>query len=228
MSDAKERPLQDELFMLADELRAMATLDGHFSRDPYQLEHADRMMSMAARLAALAEGTPPDHIERLFRAEPWFHASPAFGVEAATFDHEERLLLIQRKDNLLWALPGGFAEIGHTPTESALKELWEEAGVRGQAARLLGVFDGRYWETGARIHMVRLVFLVIGDDAPPVPGKECLAARYFHRDEIPHQLHLGQEMLVPKVFELAGSGETFFDPATTVGVDLPRYQRPEG
>ncbi|MFN8540763.1 MAG: NUDIX domain-containing protein [Thermomicrobiales bacterium] len=65
-------------------------------------------------------------------------STPAAGVDALVLDGAGRVLLVQRKDNGRWAMPGGIAEIGHSPAESALKELWEEAGLRGEASSCWG------------------------------------------------------------------------------------------
>jgi len=39
------------------------------------------------------------------------------------------------------SLPGGWCDVGYTPTEVAEKEAFEEAGIRVKAGRLLAVFD---------------------------------------------------------------------------------------
>ncbi|MFL6023912.1 MAG: NUDIX domain-containing protein, partial [Marmoricola sp.] len=52
-------------------------------------------------------------------------------VPAATVfvqDDEGRVLMIQRSDNGLWALPGGVMEIGETLGQCAEREVEEETG----------------------------------------------------------------------------------------------------
>jgi len=147
-------------------------------------------------------------------------------AEAAVFNPDGEILLIRRRDNNLWALPAGLVEAGQTPAEAAIKELWEEAGVRGTATRLLGIFDGRLWDAPSRVHMLRLVFLVDSPDACPVPGVEAVEARFFFPSVVPAELHPGQEALIPKIVELAGSARVYFDSATSIGEDMPSYQRP--
>ena len=38
-------------------------------------------------------------------------------------------------------MPGGFGEVGYSPTENILKEIEEETGFTAKAERLLAVFD---------------------------------------------------------------------------------------
>ncbi|MEJ7651960.1 MAG: NUDIX domain-containing protein [Chloroflexia bacterium] len=138
------------MYLVADELRGMSALMREFAADVYTRERADRLAELALKLAAIAEEATVEEVRARFPRDDWSRVSPAVGVEAAVFDETGGVLLVRRRDNGLWALPGGIAEIGQTLPEAALRELWEEAGLRGEAVRLLGVFDGRLWGSRSR------------------------------------------------------------------------------
>lgn len=159
---------------------------------------------------------------------PGAASKTAIGVEAVVFDARGDMLLVRRKDNAHWAIPGGIAEIGQTPAEAALRELWEEAGLRGEVRRLLGVFDGRLWGSRSKVHIIHFVFLVACTDHPPIPGVEMLDARFFASDALPAAMHRGHGERVPKCFALARAGETWFDPAASDDRAMPMHQRPTG
>lgn len=218
--------LRQALYLIADEMRGMATLGRTFAGNIYETERAHRTMELAAQVAALAEGEPVEEVRALFEAEPWLRASPALGVDAAVFDPDGRVLLIQRKDNGLWALPGGIAEIGSTPAEATLRELWEEAGLRGEVTRLLGIFDNRHWPSRSKVHMWQLVFLVTCAELDPVPGIECLGARFFAPEALPPDLHGNHGPRLVETFAALRSGQPYFDPGTSIGVAMPMGQRP--
>ncbi|MCA1670086.1 MAG: NUDIX domain-containing protein [Thermomicrobia bacterium] len=220
--------MRQELYLIADEMRGMATLGREFAGNVYELERAHRMVELAARVAALADEGTLGEVRGVFAAEPWHRISPAIGVEAAVFDARGDILLVQRKDNARWAIPGGIAEIGQTPAEAALRELWEEAGLRGTVRRLLGVFDGRLWGSQSKVHLIHVVFLVECAEPMPVPGVEMLAARFFAPGALPEAMHRGHGERVPRCCALARTGETFFDPAASMDTDLPMHQRPSG
>lgn len=216
--------LQQALYLIADEMRGMATIGNHFAHNIYEVERAHRIMELAAKIAAMADEQPLEMVKQIFEAEPWLRISPAIGVEAAVFNPQRELLLIQRRDNGHWCLPGGVAEIGQTFAESALRELWEEAGMRGTVKRLLGVMDGRLWNAQSKVHYVALVFQIECPDLTPKPGVETVDARYFGQHNLPQPLHPGHDMRVPKCFELL-DGETYFDPAESLTTDMPVQQR---
>jgi len=56
-------------------------------------------------------------------------------------DDEQRLLLIRRADNGLYALPGGMHELGETMTETAVRETVEETGVAVEVTALIGIYS---------------------------------------------------------------------------------------
>ncbi|GGK97308.1 NUDIX domain-containing protein [Deinococcus radiotolerans] len=70
--------------------------------------------------------------------------------------HAGTVLLVRRGDNALWDVPGGGADAGESPEDTARRELREETGLSVGALRSLGVFPHRYtyqdgnvvdWET---------------------------------------------------------------------------------
>ena len=221
--------LRQALYLIADEMRGMATLANHYGRSPYVVEHGHNLMRLAARLAALLD-TAHDEDETLsaFTNPDLWHASPAMGADALVFNARDEVLLIRRRDDGTWALPGGANEIGATPAETALKELWEEAGLRGRVIRLLGVFDSRRWGSLSPIHFMGFVFEVACHSDQPRPGLETIDVRYFPVDALPldnmHPFHMTR---VPKVLALRQTGACYFDAADASDMDLTDFQRPE-
>jgi ADP-ribose pyrophosphatase YjhB (NUDIX family) len=55
-------------------------------------------------------------------------------------DELDRVLLIHRTDNDLWALPGGAQEFGEYIAETAVRETREETGIEIEVTRLVGIY----------------------------------------------------------------------------------------
>ena len=53
----------------------------------------------------------------------------------------KKICLVRGQGENDWALPGGFGEVGYSPTENILKEIEEETGFEAKVERLLAVFD---------------------------------------------------------------------------------------
>lgn len=220
--------LKQALYLIADEMRGMATLQKRFAGNVYEAERADHLMELAAKVAALVDENELAVVQEIFSAEPWLRFSPAIGTDAAVFNAQGEILLIQRRDNGRWAMPGGLVEVGQVLAEAALRELWEEAGLLGRVVRLLGVFDSKLWGSQDKVHLVHPVFLVECEDLTPSPGIEAVDAQFFGREALPAEMHAGHERRVPKCFELYEQCETYFDPADSVGTEMPMHQRPTG
>ncbi len=69
--------LKQALYLIADELRGMASLSNYFAANVYEVERAHRMMELAANVAALVDEETPEVVRTLFDAEPWLRFSPA-------------------------------------------------------------------------------------------------------------------------------------------------------
>jgi len=72
--------------------------------------------------------------------------TPLVGADLFVQDEHKRILLIKRKDNSLWALPGGCQDLGETPKECAEREFFEETGMTARVTQLLGVFSSTRYE----------------------------------------------------------------------------------
>jgi ADP-ribose pyrophosphatase YjhB (NUDIX family) len=61
-------------------------------------------------------------------------------VVAIVQDDQGRVLMIEKTDNGLWALPGGGHEIGETIAETVVREVKEETGYDVEVVRLTGTY----------------------------------------------------------------------------------------
>ncbi|KAA0016072.1 NUDIX hydrolase [Antrihabitans cavernicola] len=71
-------------------------------------------------------------------------APPANSVVPSTTavvtDTEDRIVLIRRRDNDLWALPGGGMDLGESIVDTAVREVKEETGLDVEVTGLIGVY----------------------------------------------------------------------------------------
>jgi ADP-ribose pyrophosphatase YjhB (NUDIX family) len=143
---------------LAEELRALATTGMHYAGNGYDTDRYGKVLRVAAELTSLVDGRPVAQIERIYRGDLGLR-TPLAAADAAIFDRAGRLLLIQRVDSGQWALPGGAAEVGESPSAAAAREAYEETGLRVRPTRVLGVYDNRTFGYGPRaLHLYHLVF----------------------------------------------------------------------
>ena len=67
--------------------------------------------------------------------------SIVIAVTAFVLNESGELLMIQRSDNDLWAIPGGAQDISESISETAVREVREETGITVEVTGLVGVYS---------------------------------------------------------------------------------------
>lgn len=179
--------LDQQLRLWADQLRTIANEGLHWDREnPYSVRRFERVRRIAAEIFGTQGSCDIATIERTFAADPW-HLAPYPCGDAAIFNAQGEILLIQRKDDQLWAMPGGSFEVGETPAEAACREAWEETGLVVEPLRLAGVYDSRLCGSRTVAHLYQFVFLCRprDPDAQPSSSNETLDARWYAEQALP-------------------------------------------
>jgi hypothetical protein len=76
--------MKEELYLLADELRAIANAGLYWTKNGYDKERYEEVLKASARLVAVIENGSEDEIYRQY-ADNLAHLSPILAVEAAVF-----------------------------------------------------------------------------------------------------------------------------------------------
>jgi 8-oxo-dGTP pyrophosphatase MutT (NUDIX family) len=110
-------------------------------------------------------------------------------VTVLIWDGDGRLLLVRQSDPEIWSTPGGTIEPRETPADAAVREAWEETGLRVRLTRLVGVVGGPEFVTeyrnGDQVSYVQIVFDAVAESgALRIDQDEVLELRYCTPDEI--------------------------------------------
>ncbi|GAB1689024.1 NUDIX domain-containing protein [Krasilnikovia sp. M28-CT-15] len=80
------------------------------------------------------------------------------GARGVILDDADRLLLIQRSDNGRWAIPAGAMELGESMQDCAIREVWEETGLRATSLTPFA-FYSRYTYTNDYGHTYQQIMM---------------------------------------------------------------------
>jgi ADP-ribose pyrophosphatase YjhB (NUDIX family) len=142
----------------ARELAAMSQTALTYAQDPYDTARYRRLRELAAEMLAIGADAPLEVVRGILAAETG-HATPKVDVRALVLDGDRMLLVRERSDGG-WTLPGGWADVGETPSEAVVREVEEESGFVVRATRLLAVWDKRRHDHPPQPFFVyKLVFL---------------------------------------------------------------------
>ncbi|MFC4063788.1 NUDIX domain-containing protein [Actinoplanes subglobosus] len=112
------------------------------------------------------------------------------GARTVVFDEQGRLLLIQRSDNHRWAIPAGAMELGESMEECAVRELWEETGLRATSLTPYAFYTA-YTYTNEYEHtyqQVLMTFVVHSWEGELLrETEESVDAGFFPLDALPGQ-----------------------------------------
>lgn len=113
----------------------------------------------------------------------------ALCANAVVFDPErEKLLLTRRSDNGQWCLPGGHVDPGETVSESCVREVLEETGLRVKVKRLIGVYSSPDrvvdYGDGTRHQIVSLSFEAEAEGGTLSTSSETTASGFYTPGEI--------------------------------------------
>jgi ADP-ribose pyrophosphatase YjhB (NUDIX family) len=149
----------EAIALWAEKLRDISASGLRYSEDIYHQKRYEALQRIALEMQAYAGGECPEDLTPL-RDSVFASPTPFSAGDGAVFDGDGRLLLIRRSNHQKWAMPGGAFEVGESPAEGTLREVYEEMGLRVRALRLIGVFDSRLWRTVSRHHLYHFCFCV--------------------------------------------------------------------
>jgi len=169
---------------IAKRLEAIAQTGFTYSKDDYDKERYQEIRDISYRIFNHYTGEPVEKIQNFFSIEKGY-PTPKVDIRGVIFQ-KDQILLVKEKTDSLWALPGGWADIGYSPSEVVVKEVKEEAGLDVKPVKLMAVFDKKcHPHPPSALHVYKMFILcdVIAGD--PEPGMETSGVAFFSQDELP-------------------------------------------
>ena len=110
-----------------------------FTKDPFYRERYEDLRGLLSEMLNQASDLDSEEVAEVLKPTSAY-ATPLMDVRAWIVE-DEKICLVRGQGEDSWALPGGFGEVGYSPTENILKEIEEETGFEAKVERLLAVFD---------------------------------------------------------------------------------------
>jgi ADP-ribose pyrophosphatase YjhB (NUDIX family) len=207
------RDSRPDLLRWAQRLQAMAQIGLTFTRDAFDRERYEELREIALEMAAASTAAPLETVRPVF-AGSLGYPTPKVDVRAVVFRGDE-LLLVREARTGRWTFPGGWADLGDTPGEAAVRETLEESGYRVRARKLLALLDKSRQGHPASIDYAYKVLIdceLLGGEA--VTSHETDAVGFFPRGALPA---LDTHRTTPGQVELAWAHR--LDPARPTDFD---------
>jgi ADP-ribose pyrophosphatase YjhB (NUDIX family) len=169
----------------ARQIQALAQTGLTYSQIDYDIQRYHRLEEIAAEIVASHTALPPESILENFHIQPGY-ATPKIDVRGAIMQ-DGKILLVQERIDGAWTMPGGWADVGETPSEMVVREVREESGYEVCVEKLVAVYDANRIP-GTRLefyHAYKLVFLCTLTGGEARPSSETSAVDFFEMEHLP-------------------------------------------
>jgi ADP-ribose pyrophosphatase YjhB (NUDIX family) len=194
VSDPGPLDFTRDLVRWSETLAAIARTGLGFTQSLYERERFEEILHVAADIKAAADDALEVRREQDHFVQEWLesvgegvpgYVTPKVAIGIVVGNERGEVLLVQRADSGIWLYPTGWADVGYSPAEVAVKEVYEETGIECEPVQLLSVVDGqRMGFTRFGMYMLLFHCRATGGSLRPHP-LETADVGWFARDALP-------------------------------------------
>lgn len=195
------------------QVKSLAEAGLVFNKENYDAERYEELRTLALEMMSILSDKPLDQFENFFISE---HDYPTAKVDVRglILNDQNQVLLVKEAVDDRWTLPGGWADVGLTPTENVLKEIEEETGFKAEVIRLLAILDKRNYPHPPQTHYVyKLCFLCKIKEGTFDPNFDIGGVEWFDMNKLPELSadRILEEQLVKLVKIAQEDNPAYFD-----------------
>ena len=154
-----------------------------YSGNQYDIERYKRLQEITAEIIESQSDISRESALDSFSMQAGY-ITPKVDVRGAVVQ-DGKILLIQERADGMWAMPGGWADLGNSPASVAEREVWEESGYRVKAEKVVAVIDANRIQPMEFYHAYKIIFLCKLLGGEPRTSYETLAVDFFDPDRLP-------------------------------------------
>jgi ADP-ribose pyrophosphatase YjhB (NUDIX family) len=178
---------------IAKRIQSIAQAGLTYSEGGYDIERYQELRDISIKMVSQMTGKSIGKVREVFASETGYQ-TPKVDIRSVVF-RDGKILLVREKIDNCWSIPGGWADVGYSPYEVAVKETHEESGFEVEPIRLLAVMDKYKHPHPADIYHVYKIFILCrllgGGEKTSIETSEI---GFFDRDNLP-------ELSLPRITE---------------------------
>ena len=203
-----------EQLNLIKRIKAISETGLVYAQDLYDRERYEELKQISLEMMSNIGNTSMEVLQEFFMPQDDY-PTPKVDVRAFVLNEKDEILMAKESIDKKWTIPGGWADIGSTPSEIAIKEVEEETGLKVEVVKLLAVYDKQVHPHPPEpyyIYKLNFFCKLVGGELKP--GFDMLGADFFPLDNLPE---LSAERILESqlkhLFKLAKSTtpEVYFD-----------------
>lgn len=169
---------------LAKKLQSIARAGIAYSTNKYDIERYQQIEEASLEIISHFSNIKMADLRDLFSRETGY-PTPKVDVRGVVF-RNNTILMVKEEIDGNWSLPGGWAEVGLSPGEMAVKEIKEESGYDTRPKRILAVLDKNKHSHPPSPYHTYKIFIeceIIGGQQQT--GMETTAVDFFELSKLP-------------------------------------------
>ena len=156
-----------------------------YAEGEYDKERYEELREISLRLMSKMSGQSFSKLDSFFLPQ-LDYPTPKVDVRGFVLNEKDEILMAQESIDGKWTIPGGWADVGNTPTEVAIKEIKEETGLDAEIVRLLAIYDKqRHQHPPEPYYIYKLMFFCRITGGKLQAGFDMLNANWFPLDNLP-------------------------------------------
>ena len=179
---------EETILDIAKRIRSIAATGLLYTKDSFDKERYHELKAISEQLITEELKLTGEIAAKIF-TDTTDYPTPKVDIRALVLNDKQEILMVQEKADSCWSLPGGWADIGKTPSEIAIQEVFEETGIKVTCKHLAAVFDKRMHPHPPQPWYVYKLFFYCTPDVSSTtilkPAFDVLDAAWFAIDALP-------------------------------------------
>lgn len=168
----------------AARLQSIAQAGLTFGVNEYDLDRYQQIRTISVEILHEYTGISDEKIKDLFASETGYQ-TPKVDIRASVFK-DDKILMVREKIDGAWSLPGGWADVNTSVSESAARECLEEAGASVKPKRIIAIHQADRHFNRPYLYTIYKIFVeceLTGNHFSE--NTETLEAGFFPIDSLP-------------------------------------------
>jgi len=205
--------MNDKWLQWASKLQSVAQAGLTYATDRYDLDRYEQIRNLSIEIMQEYTGMEYKKIRDIFAGETGYQ-TPKVDIRAAVFKGDS-ILMVKEKTDCAWSLPGGWADVNTSVSESTVRECLEEAGAIVKPKRIIAVHHANKHNNPLFPYTIYKIFVeceLVENSFKE--NTETLEAGFFDADNLPElSLHRNTPDQINMCFEAKKYKvfETIFD-----------------
>ena len=190
-------------------IQSIAKIGLIYSKDPYAITNYHQINDLSLKMLE-------EYMEVSFDRPNYFardiYPTPNVSVRTVIFNEDKsKVLMVREAKTGTYSLPGGWADLYDSPSETAKNECCQEAGADIEVIRLVGIISLTPQNSGVSLPEYVVVFLAKINGPLHEHEYETDEVSYFPIDDLPPLSNKQYNTQIKRIIKAAKEGETIFD-----------------